>query len=262
MESISISHFKEAVTTYQPKKDGLPDDLLISRGPQGLSTWYAPFEYINRSAKLVICGITPGWQQANRALVVARDAFAQGCSNSEALQIAKNTASFAGAMRSNLSRMLDRIGMQEYLGVDSCSDLFGARSDLVNYTSALKYPVFKNGTNYSGSNAMVSQPYLWNQSKEYLTEEIAALPKALWLPLGSSSTRVFERLVDENLIDGNRVLFGMPHASGANAERIKYFLGEKPRELLSNKVKPEVIESGYSRLIEKMRLNMLQGSDL
>jgi len=250
----NITAYRETIACYHSQPGQLPTDLLISSGPQGLSTWYAPFDHVNQHAKLVICGITPGWQQADKALCAARDAILNGESDSATLAIAKKTGSFAGVMRTNLTKMLDHIEMNQYLGLSSCEDLFGIRSDLVHYTSALRFPVFKNGTNYSGSSAMVSDPYLWEQSRTYLGAEIRLLPTALWLPLGASAIKVFERLVLENQIDESKVLLGMPHASGANAERIKYFIGEKPREQLSTKVNPDIIDLGLSNLRRRMNL--------
>tara|TARA_R110000823_G_scaffold47903_1_gene121740 strand:+ start:9572 stop:10348 length:777 start_codon:yes stop_codon:yes gene_type:complete len=256
LQTPQFSAFSNIIANYRSVSGQLPEALLISTGPKGLSTWYAPFEHINQQAKLVICGITPGWQQADKALCAARDALRGDKPEEETLQIAKNTGSFAGVMRNNLTKMLNYIGMDRYLGLNSCTELFGSRSDLVHYTSALRYPVFKDGINYSGSSAMVSMPYLWNQSKFYLGAEIRAIPEALWLPLGASAIKVFERLVRENIIADQQVLFGMPHASGANAERIKYFIGEKPKDQLSSKVNPDIIERGRSALRDKLRPSM------
>lgn len=42
-------------------------------------------------------------------------------------------------------------------------------------------------------------------------------------------------------VDPARVLAGLPHPSGANAERIAFFLGRKPRERLSGKVDADTI---------------------
>ncbi len=230
----------------------LPEDLKISEGPGGLSTWYAPFDYVNTQAKIVICGITPGLQQANAALNAASQSLKNGDADQEALQAAKNTGSFAGAMRSNLTNMLDHIKIDEYLGLSSCSKLFGARSDLIHYTSALRYPVFKGQKNYSGDKAMVVDPYLWSQSQTMLGEEIEELPNAIWIPLGQSVTQVFEKLVKHGRLDQRRVLFGLPHASGANAERIKYFIGGKPREALSSKVNPDVLDRRKTELLKQV----------
>jgi len=247
-----FSQFRDAVASYQSTPGRLPQELAISSGQKGLSTWYAPFEHINTSARLVICGITPGWQQADKALCAARDALRAGQSDADAVRSAKNIGSFAGVMRTNLTRMLNHIGMQGHLGLDCCGDVFGHRNDLVHYTSALRYPVFKDGKDYSGSGAMVSDPYLWDQSSQMLGEEIAALGGTLWLPLGSAAIKVFEKLVRQSTIREESVLFGMPHASGANAERIKYFLGEKSRDDLSIKVNPEIIEKGRAALLAKL----------
>lgn len=256
MQTPQFSALSNIIANYRSVSGQLPEELLISTGPKGLSTWYAPFEHINQQAKLVICGITPGWQQADKALCAARDAIRVHKPEGEALRIAKNTGSFAGVMRTNLTKMLNYIGMDRYLGLNSCAELFGSRGDLVHYTSALRYPVFKDGNNYSGSSAMVSEPYLWDQSKFYLGAEIRTLPEALWLPLGASAIKVFERLVKESIIADQQVLFGMPHASGANAERIKYFVGEKPKDQLSSKVNPDIIERGRSALKDKMGQSM------
>ena len=80
------------------------------------------------------------------------------------------------------------------------------------------------------------------------------MPEALWVPLGKSVVVVFEKLISEGVLGEDKVLFGLPHASGANAERIKYFLGEKPRDQLSSKVNPETIDAQKIPLLEKVRI--------
>lgn len=45
----------------------LPGELLLTTEGD-ITTFYAPFDYINTQAKIVLCGITPGLQQASRAL--------------------------------------------------------------------------------------------------------------------------------------------------------------------------------------------------
>src|SRR5438552_10917825 len=70
-----------------------------------LAVHYAPFEHIERSAKIVIAGITPGLQQASSALIEARKQLKAGKSSAEALRAAKVHASFSRPMRSNLIAM-------------------------------------------------------------------------------------------------------------------------------------------------------------
>jgi len=111
----------------------LPSELLLSKNDR-YATYYAPFEFVNESAKVVICGITPGVQQALIALKTAKDGLRADLSTDEILKRAKHAASFAGAMRRNLVELMDFIGLDHWLGLQTCADLFETRQDLVHFT--------------------------------------------------------------------------------------------------------------------------------
>ena len=96
--------------SFTLSQDRLPTELLIEEDGD-LSVYYAPFDYINHDAKIVICGITPGFQQAILALEEASKQLRQGATAEAAKLAAKNIASFGGPMRSNLIRLLDYIGL-------------------------------------------------------------------------------------------------------------------------------------------------------
>lgn len=221
--------------------------LLLSQSGE-LTVCYAPFDYIQRSARLVIVGITPGAQQARNALVEARRQLIAGSDHETALRAAKVFASFSGPMRANLVAMLDHVGLNRWLGVASIAEVWGARSDLVHFTSALRYPVYLKGENYSGSPSMTATPVLRELLVRCLGEEVEALPHAVWLSLGPKATEGIDWLVQQGLLPPTRVLMGLPHPSGANAERIAYFLGRKERALLSVKTAPENIDVARARL--------------
>jgi hypothetical protein len=121
--------------------DLLRDEVLLHRDSK-ISVYYAPLDHINREAKLVIAGITPGWQQVAIAYRVARDELLKGESLVEAQGAAKKAAAFAGTMRGNLIFMLEGIGLPRRLAVRSTSDLFGHASSLAHFTSVIRYPVF------------------------------------------------------------------------------------------------------------------------
>jgi hypothetical protein len=232
--------------------NALPAELLLS-SEGGLQTFYAPFDYVNTQARIVLCGITPGLQQASRALDEARKQLRQGASVDQARQAAKETASFAGAMRTNLINMLDHVGVHRLLGVDSCARLFDTHRHLVHYTSALRYPVFLDGQNYSGSPAMLSRSSLRHQVETHLAEEMKTLgPLCLYVPLGPKVTEVFQHLQVKGLLKPEQLLDGLPHPSGANAERISYFLGGKPREKLSSKTNPAVLDAAKAKILAKL----------
>src|SRR5579883_3166075 len=160
--------------------------LLANQHPLTIS--YAPFEHIQRGARIAIVGITPGAQQARNALVEVRRQLAAGAGCASALSAAKTFASFSGPMRTNLVAMLDHIGLARWMGLESTAELWSSRSDLVHFTSALRYPVFVQGENYSGNPSMVTTPILRETLLRHLGEEVAALPKALWVPLGPKAS--------------------------------------------------------------------------
>ncbi|MDH4552724.1 hypothetical protein [Pseudomonas sp. BN607] len=232
--------------------NSLPAELLLT-SEGNLQTFYAPFDYINTGARIVICGITPGLQQASRALDEACKQLRQGASIEQAKEVAKATASFAGPMRNNLVNMLDHVGVHMLLGIDSCARLFDTHRHLVHYTSALRYPVFIDGQNYSGSPAILSRSSLRRQVETHLAEEISVLgPKCMYIPLGPKVSEVFQHLQATGLLKAEQILDGLPHPSGANAERISYFLGNKSREKLSAKTNPAALDSAKARILGKL----------
>lgn len=232
--------------------NSLPAELLLT-SEGNLQTFYAPFDHINTGARIVLCGITPGLQQASRALDEACKQLRQGASIEQAREAAKATASFAGPMRNNLVNMLDHVGVHTLLAIDSCARLFDTHRHLVHYTSALRYPVFVDGLNYSGSPAMLSRSSLRRQVETHLAEEIRILgPKCLYVPLGPKVAEVFQHLQTTGLLKAEQTLDGLPHPSGANAERISYFLGNKSREKLSPKTNPAALDSAKTRILGKL----------
>lgn len=239
-----FSQLSDCIRKFGPNQspDGsLPNDLkLSSDGP--ITTVYAPFDHIPSDARLVVVGITPGKAQAENALRAAGVALRTGKSDQEASRIAKLTASFSGTQtRNNLVAMLDAIGLASALGISSCEELFDPARELIHFTSALRYPVFVNGKNYNGSPHILRTPLLRRMIETYLTEEVAALPRALWLPLGPKPAIALQHLVDLGVLDPSRLLDGMPHPSGLNGERVAAFLGKIGPLEASVKTRPEIL---------------------
>lgn len=250
MSNTNITNYLNAIHKYNAGSS-LPSELLMHQ-EGSFETFYAPFEYINANARVVICGITPGFQQADIALSAARDALKKGCIPTDAAMVAKNTASFAGVMRSNLIAMLDDIGVQKLLDLPSCSELFGSASKDVHYTSALRYPVFHKGGNYSGTPSMVRTPALRYQLDRFLKEECQVLSDALWIPLGPKVAEALEYISQQGVISPDQILTGLPHPSGANAERISIFMGRKAPEAASARTNPQILLDARQRLLQKI----------
>ncbi|AWH45374.1 hypothetical protein [Stenotrophomonas sp. ZAC14A_NAIMI4_1] len=246
----TLDRFRSAILNAAPS-DGIAPDLLISRSGQ-LETYYAPFEHVNTDARVVLVGITPGLFQAQKALEQLRIGLRSGLSDAEALRTAKEVASFSGPMRTALVQMLDCVGLHAALGLGSCAELFTGASDQVHYTSALRNPVLASGQNYTGNPAILRTPYLRSMAEEWLGDEARQLPDALWVPLGKEPTAVLRSFVAQGLIQSDCLLDGLPHPSGANAERIAYFLGRKQREHLSAKTKADTIDAARDELMRKV----------
>lgn len=224
--------------------------LLVEEG--NVAVCYAPFEYINPQARVVIVGITPGQTQMLNSIKEARKQLDQGASNVQAMIAAKKTGAFSGAMRPNLIALLDGIGLQRWLGLASCEALFGAAANLVQTTSVLRNPVFVDGENYNGTPNMTKHPLLQEQLLTYFGQDVKALPNAVFVPLGDKVAEALNYLVNQNLLSPNRILGGLPHPSGANAERIAYFLGKKRREDLSAKTNPEKLDRAREEMIGRV----------
>lgn len=248
--STIASRFRSIIASAT-KLDPQSPALLIDREGE-YACHYAPFEHVNRNARIVLVGITPGKQQAGNALDALQSGLRAGMSDEDALAMAKRTASFSGPMRQTLVDMLDHLGLDTILGLNSCEELFASRTDLVHFTSALRYPVFKDGKDYSGSRAVLTHPFLRGMWATWLAEEAAELQDAWWIPLGVCASEVLKTMAATKLLDETQVLSGIPHPSPSSRERSAYFLGRKERERLSNRTNPDKIDHAKQRLLEKL----------
>ena len=81
----------------------LPLELYLFDDAQ-VSVVYAPVDFVNTEARIVLIGLTPSWQQAQAAM--AAHAELSGKSEEEAGFEIKRRTAFAGSMRQNLITML------------------------------------------------------------------------------------------------------------------------------------------------------------
>jgi hypothetical protein len=206
---------------------GLDERLLLER--QGnLAVYYAPFEYLNPSARVALVGITPGPTQMANAISRARVAIQAGSSPADAVRLAKETAGFSGEpLRTNLVNQLNDWGVHKWLGLSSAAELFGPARHLVHTTSLLRFPVFRDGKKYEGTPDMTRHPMLRRLLLEHFVREIEQLPQAVFITLGPKVAGVIEALVADGVLSADRVVTGMLHPSGENGYRIKYLLGDR-----------------------------------
>lgn len=255
MNTTLIEKFAPVICSLSPAElactGALSADLLMAKdGP--IEVYYAPFEYVNPAARIVIVGITPGRTQMANALKEARRQLDADAEFAQVLSAAKSTAAFSGAMRPNLIALLDHVGLGRWLGLSSCGALFGSAAHLVQTASALCNPVFLNGENYNGTPNMTRHPLLRAQLLAHFAPMVERMPGAVFVPLGDKVADALSFLADEGVIDRCRILDGLPHPSGANSERIAYFLGRKSRADLSAKTDPAKLDQARAHLQERV----------
>lgn len=103
-----FERFMPAILSF-PDKDAGEAHLaaLELEREDRLRVLYAPFDWVNLSARVVICGITPGQSSMKTAVRAAKDALRQGASPSEAARRGKQAGSFSN-MRGVLTNGLTR----------------------------------------------------------------------------------------------------------------------------------------------------------
>ncbi|WP_180041470.1 hypothetical protein [Acinetobacter sp. YH12218] len=251
-DSTLFSCFASVIKTHSIEELTQSDLLLLKTlGP--VQSFYAPFEAINHDAKVVIVGICPGRQQWRNSLIAAKVGLEQQVSEENILKLAKNSGAFSGPIRKNLTQLLDHIGLQNQLGIQTTAELFSNHQDIVQMCSVLQQCILVNGKNYAGSTpAMLKNELLKQHIDDYFIPMVQQLPNAIYIPLGKGVDEVLNYVSSLGYLNDQQILAGLPHPSGANAERIKYFLGEKPRDQLSRQTNPEQIDSAKSQILLKL----------
>lgn len=193
-------------------------------GAGTINIYYAPFDYINRDARVTIIGITPGFTQMEIAYREAQRGLGEDLPVGVVLRNIKQAASFAGSMRTNLLAMLDDLGVHEHLSLQRSADLFQDGFKYLHTTSAVRYPVFVSGKNYTGhSPRIVRSQILQQYTLELLGSELEALADTLIIPLGKSVEEVVRFICIEKSLNLPYCLWNFPHPSGANGHRKSQF---------------------------------------
>lgn len=197
------------------KEELLTKDFFIESEGK-LEVYYSPHnDYINPKGRILIVGITPGFNQMSTALATARRCVEEGMDINEIAYRCKVAGRFSGGLRKNIISMLDEVQLNSVLGIESCSELFDTKDYLLHTVSLIPYPVFYNKNNYSGHTPkLIRSQFLMKYVYNNFLEEYKALDNPLIIPLGKAVEEVLEEIVVVNLIKG------FPHPSGANVNRV------------------------------------------
>ena len=204
----NLIHHIKILETINPKS--VKDKKFLLEKEKNIEIYYAPFDFINSKAKIVIVGITPGLQQ----MLQSYEVINQG----KSLKEVKDLSSFKGSMRTGLIKYLDELEINTILKIKSCESLFNKNSQYLHTTSLVKYPVFDKGKNYSGTNILKKKMLLDFIEKNFL-KELKTLKKSIIVPLGNTVSSTIEYLNNKYNLKLACFLKGFPHPSGANARK-------------------------------------------
>jgi hypothetical protein len=212
--------------------DVLRDNAFWPETEGEFGQFYAPFDWINDSADIVLIGITPGKRQAKSSLKSLRTALIAGKSTEEAARIAKQAASFEGDMRDIAAQLMNRFDLHKLFRLADVAELFGTASHRAHYTSLLRYPVLhwqtklkKDKTrttgwfDYSGGDSAFTTDMLLRSIAEDFEPEIATFKDAWLVPFGPVPALALEKMADRGLVDPDRILPGVNHPSGTQWNR-------------------------------------------
>lgn len=188
------------------------------------------FDYVNPEARVVIVGITPGKSQLEKSR--------ENLSKKEI----KRINAFAGNMRLNLIAMLDHVGINRLLGIESCKSLWEADFDKVEMTSLLKEATFYKGKMFKDTKLISKSPKLQEMLKNGFVKDCISYTKAkLFVALGPNVLDVLNDLKEGGVI--NVPIIAIPHPSGANAGRVAAFLHPDTAKIIDNSYKWSVEQS-------------------
>lgn len=218
-------HFSQALLNEKIARLSKPEviQLMLIAKCDSIMMCYAPLVYTNPKARIVLVGLTPGWSQMHIAVQECIQLRQQSKLTDSIDRVRGHQASyFAGSMRINLIKMLDDINVNSYLGLKSTSALFSSSRNLMHATSVLRYPVFKNQSNYTGYCPSPASNVLLNYMVQNIfMAEVSGYTDCLVIPLGKVVTSCMASI--SSCISNIKVVQGFPHPSSANGHRLKQF---------------------------------------
>ena len=208
------------VPTLLASELGLYDDGEIA-------LFYAPFDYVETTARLAIVGVTPGPTQAIAAIESARERpearrrAARGPTGGKAPgEFQGNARRSHGVVRRSRPDRSARPGRGDEL-------FSGGRAGVLHTTSSVRYPTFRRTVEgWRGWHGYGIGP-LDHRTLEAMIErvlgpELRALQDAVIVPVGKANEAV-EHLCRRGELDAFRCVFGFPHPSPASARRHEIF---------------------------------------
>ncbi|WP_322048163.1 hypothetical protein [Paraburkholderia sp. J67] len=221
----------------------------------GYELRYTPFEYVNRDAKLVIVGITPGNTQLELSYGKAQELLRQGLPFDQTLREIKKFGAFGGSsMRPNLLKMLRHFEFERLLGISDVELLWGEHADRLQSTSVVPHAAFKRGKMFAGSfDEVLASSLLSECFRDCFVPSVKEMSSdTLFVGLGPCPQAALDWCIRNGNLHPKQVLGAFCHPSGAGGSTTRYYLREVVREELDAKnpvrSRADWLDSAYEQM--------------
>jgi hypothetical protein len=234
MERNMFARFANDLKRLGARGVGAPEFSLGRNGKYDLQ--YIPFEHVNRDARLVIVGITPGNTQLELAYGKAQELLNAGRPEEDILIEVKKAGAFGGkSMKPNLLKMLRHFRFEKLLGIEDVDTLWGDNANLLHSTSVVPHAAFVARERFNGSfDEIQDSPLLKQCFLDCFAPSIREVSRdALFVALGPCPQAALEWCVIEGAIRREQVLGSFCHPSSAGGSTTKYYLREISKDELN-----------------------------
>jgi hypothetical protein len=236
MERNQFSRYSNHLMRLGAAGVGAPEFRLGKLGIYELQ--YTPFEYVNRDAKLVIVGITPGNTQLELAYQTAQKLLKVERPEAEVLVEIKKTGAFGGpSMKPNLLKMLRHFRFEALLGINDVESLWGSNAALLHSTSVVPHAAFKSAKMFAGRfDEVMASPLLRECFMDCFVPSAREMAReALFVGLGPCPQSALEWCVEKRHLRREQVLGAFCHPSRAGGSTTPYYLRQVARQDLNDR---------------------------
>jgi hypothetical protein len=223
MRRYMLQDFKSVI---QSGVDPMKSDDTVAAKDGTYKAIYVPFEYVNKSAKLAIVGITPGPNQIAAAYAQTRNLLLRDLPEADVLREAIKAGAFKGGMRDNLITILKHFDLARRLGIEDEATLWTSSAGLLHSTSVVPHAAFKRGQCFNGPFSEVMRSRLLREIFETCfvptLSELSA--ECRFLALGATPLDALKWCADRRIIARDQILGACPHPSPSSGNQVKYFV--------------------------------------
>lgn len=236
MQPILFERYRDIICEHGASAAKMLSTLVDS--DDGHQVFYVPFESVNREARLVVVGITPGPTQIELTYNIAQRMLTTGATAESILATVKREATFGGpSMRPNLLRMLNAFDFAGLLGIDDVSSLWEASSRLLHATSVVPHAAFKGLKPFAGGfDEILSSAALRTGFERDFIPSLSSLgPDARYVGLGPTPLDALNWCAARSYLREDQILGAFAHPSSKSGSQVDVYLGLRDSASLNKK---------------------------